>query len=174
MSNSKFFQKFPLISYNGKQMRNIALGTRIIKEVLDTPQAVYSYTIRDGERPDTIAYDYYGDSELFWLVLLSNSIIDPYYQWPLTQSEFISYILNKYGTIETAQGTILYWSNPNYNYYMTNESHSLLASGDKEGWTTPVYAFDYEQTINESRRTIKLIDRKYVSQILSELGTVFI
>ena len=36
----------------------------------------------------------------------------------------------------------------------------------------PVYAFDYEDELNEAKRTIKLIDKRFASQIKSELKKV--
>ena len=173
MPNNKFFSSFPIISYNGKSMRNIIMGTRLIKNVLSQFDAFVPLTIEDGERPDTIAYDYYGSSELYWLVLLSNSIIDPYYDWPLTHTEFISYIKKKYGSIEQAQQLILYWSHSDRDYFMTPETKSNLSVTDKEGWIKPIYAYDFETIKNDEKRSIVLLDKKYLPQVLSELSGVF-
>ena len=52
--------------------------------------------IRDGDRPDTLAHQLYGDSELHWLLFFINGsrILNPFYDWPLTQ-----YDLKKFATI---------------------------------------------------------------------------
>ena len=48
-------------------------------------------------RPDNIAFDFYGDSKLDWVVLLSNNILNIQTEWPLVQNNFDSFLLNKYG-----------------------------------------------------------------------------
>jgi hypothetical protein len=62
------------------------------------PRRLYSKHIKskEGERPDTLAHKIYGKSDLHWVILLFNEIIDPYYEWPLTTSELDSYIAYKY------------------------------------------------------------------------------
>ena len=101
------FSAFPLVEYKDKLGVNITLRTRLKQYVSGDSFAFYPYTIEDGERPDTIAYDYYGDSNLSWLVLLANDIIDPYHEWPLGYNDFQSFIVSKYGSLTVAQGTIL-------------------------------------------------------------------
>lgn len=154
-------------------MRNIILKSRIIRDIINNVQVYHPLVIIDGERPDTIAYDYYGNSELYWLVLMSNDIIDPYYDWPLTYAEFNSYIVKKYGKIENAMGQILFWSNPNHDYYMTPETKANLSSDDLIGWNVPVYAYDYEYMLNENKRNIRLIDKSYTQQIVDEIGKIY-
>jgi hypothetical protein len=61
-------------------------------------------------RPDTLAFDYYGDPNVEWITYLSNGIIDPYYGWYLTDDEFGKHIENKYGSIEDPQLRIHHWA----------------------------------------------------------------
>lgn len=171
--NNRYFEKFPIIEYRGQKLRNIILKSRIIREVFENITIFHPLTVEDGERPDTVAYDFYGDSELYWLVLYANDIVDPYYDWPMSQKEFRAYIIKKYGRIETAMQTIVHWKNPNYDYVMTPESKANLTPAQIEGWNIPVYAFDYENELNESKRNIKLIDPSYVPQIVSELTKIY-
>jgi hypothetical protein len=170
---AKFFENFPVVSYGGVSLRNLMLKTDIIKSVLDTVQVFHPFVIRDGERADTVAYDYYGNSELYWLVYMANDIVDPYYDWPLTQAEFKDFIVKKYGSAEAAQGTLLYWSNPDFDYYMTDETRNLLDVEFLSGWNTPVYAYDYEDGLNEAKRNIRLIDSSYAPQVVAEIGRIY-
>ena len=43
----------------------------------------YNYTIEREERPDHVAFNYYDDVRYAWLVLATNNILDPYWEWPL-------------------------------------------------------------------------------------------
>ena len=45
------------------------------------------YIVEDGERPDDVAFKIYGDPKWFWLVLLSNNIVDVENEWPMSQSK---------------------------------------------------------------------------------------
>jgi hypothetical protein len=88
------------------------ITTRIVFKtaVKNTAAVYYPYTIREGERPDLIAEDYYGDSHYAWVIYLSNDIVDPYYQWPLRNEEFKLFIQSKYGSVVNAQSQIVYWT----------------------------------------------------------------
>jgi hypothetical protein len=70
-------------------------------------------------------------------------------------------------------GQIIYWSNPNYDYYMTPDTKANLAPEDLEGWIQPVYAYDYEYMLNENKRNIRLIDKSYSAQIVDEIGKIY-
>ena len=54
------------------------------------------YQIKGDDRPDNVAYDFYKDRNLDWLVLTCNNIINVHSEWPLTQRQFDEYLLSKY------------------------------------------------------------------------------
>jgi hypothetical protein len=167
---TQYFKNFPLVFYNNVKLRNIMLKTNIIREIFLNDTNFYTYEVRDGQKPTTVAFDYYGSVDYTWLVLMSNQIIDPYFDWILSNEEFDSYIIKKYGSIPAAQSTIVeykdvlgnYVSLDTYNYY------ALISSSMVSNFT-PVYAFDKEFELNEQKRNIQLIDRVYSTKIASEL-----
>lgn len=93
---AEYFEKFPIINYNGKNMRDLTRRVNVLKKSLTDPYVFLPYTVEDDMRPEDIAYYYYGSTEYTWLVYLANDIIDPYHQWPLSQEKFDSYLINKY------------------------------------------------------------------------------
>jgi hypothetical protein len=93
---AEYFEKFPVINYNGKNMRDLTRRVNFLKNSLDDPYVFLPYTVEDDMRPEDIAYYYYGSTEYTWLVYLANDIIDPYHQWPLSQEKFDAYLINKY------------------------------------------------------------------------------
>lgn len=167
---TQYFKNFPLVFYNNVKLRNIMLKTNIIREIFLNNTNFYTYEVRDGQKPTTVAFDYYGSVDYTWLVLMSNQIIDPYFDWILSNEEFDSYIIKKYGSIPAAQSTIVeykdvlgnYVSLDTYNYY------ALISSSMVSNFT-PVYAIDKEFELNEQKRNIQLIDRIYSTKIASEL-----
>jgi len=54
--------------------------------------------IKEGDRPDTIAAELYDDPELDWVILITNNIINIRDQWPLSNNDLHSYMLDKYGS----------------------------------------------------------------------------
>jgi len=97
----QYFKNFPLVNYNDVSMRNIMLKASIDINLFLSNTKLYTYQIKDGEKPTIIADQYYGDINYAWLVLLSNTIIDPYFEWPLTNQELDAHIIKKYGSLVT-------------------------------------------------------------------------
>jgi len=62
--------------------------------------------VKDGETPEIIAHKYYGDSKRHWIVMFSNYIIDPYFDFPLSQTNFENFVANKYGSSIIAMDTL--------------------------------------------------------------------
>jgi hypothetical protein len=92
----KYFENFPVITYQGVRVKDITRRAEFIKSVSNNPYLHLPYTVKEGERPQDVALDYYGSVDYDWLVLLANNIIDPYYQWPLSDKDFKSYLIEKY------------------------------------------------------------------------------
>lgn len=179
-----FFSVFPKIAYNGKVARNIILKSQFFRSVLSQVDVFYPYVIKDHERADTIAYNYYGDSDYIWLVYFSNEIVDPYFQWPMNNADFEEYIVKKYADIPTAQSTIVHYKyDPTVdpadaeayyrkNYKLSVDSYNAMTTLEKSYWD-PVYAFDNEFNINESRRNIRLFNNDYLPRVEQELVKIF-
>ena len=60
------------------------------------------YQLVGDDRPDIVAFEVYGDETLDWLVLLSNNIINVQTEWPLSQTSFDNYLVNKNGSYENS------------------------------------------------------------------------
>jgi hypothetical protein len=120
---SKYFTKYPLINYEGTRVRDLSRRSKVRDELLADPYIFLPYTVREGEKPETIAELYYGSVDDTWIVLLANNITDPYYEWPMNDEEFNKYFIDKYSKIsgrsgfdvirwgldETRNDNIIYW-----------------------------------------------------------------
>jgi len=173
--SAEFFKTFPLITYNSDLSRNIILRAGVAKDIVEKYGVFYPYRIRDHERMDTIAFDYYGDSAYFWLIALANDIVDPYTDWPMSDHDFTAYIKIKYGTIEAAQSTVHHYENtdPQILWWITQDTRDNLAPEDRIGFDTAVSVYDWETNVNEDRKTIRLLSRKYADRAYSELSASF-
>ena len=85
---SSYFKNFPKTVYDNVPVSNITLRVDILDDLRDSPNTFLQYTIVDGETAEEIAYLYYGDAKLSWLIYLSNDILDPYTQWPMDFNNF--------------------------------------------------------------------------------------
>lgn len=208
---AKFFDQFPLVLYNINQGNdqsstyqlpvNVMLRVRIIVEKLNRIFHYYDYTVREDETPEILAEKYYGDPEAHWLIMMTNNITDPQYDWPLNSSSFTNFIISKYGSVENAQTTWKKWykvyrvddTNTGDIYHrkfeITSEQYddvSLQSSPTIEdtvvlsGKTMNVYfpykerisCYDWELEANEDRRSIKLIKKEYYTAVRAEFLSI--
>lgn len=108
---SSYFKNFPTVVYNNSLATNIIARAKIDGTVRDKTAVFFPYTIREGERPDVIASNYYEDPNFAWLIYYANETLDPYFEWPLSANEFQSFIRTKYGSVPKAQDTIAFFRN---------------------------------------------------------------
>ena len=184
---SEFFQHYPQINYDmtgakptkTKSAINIMIRSKIKSAILDDVIAYFPYTIPEAERPDVTAYNQYGNVKYTWLIFLINDIHDPIFDWPLNTREFGKYIKNKYGTLNAAKTTVHHYEETvRERVEATNTSDPILKATIEVDLTTyntlavgsrkVVYYYDWEVDRNEAKRDIKLIDSRYVSDILAE------
>lgn len=186
--SQKYFSNFPLINYNDSATRNIILKSQFFRSVINSAGAFYTYVVRDGERPDTIAFDYYGHSDYSWIVYFSNNIIDPYFEWPMDSFQFEEFIIKKYGSIPAAMEEIVYYvyndaidlDDPEYEYNLSYKMDTITynyrvandPSFQVNRWIAK-NAYDYELEKNDDNRNIKLLSSVYLNQINREISNIF-
>ncbi len=105
----KYFNKHPIIDYNGNSARNILARAAINVPSINELTNYYPYTMKDGERADVIADKYYGHPDFAWLVWLSNTVVDPFYQTGISEADFAQLVISRFGSVERAQRQIAYW-----------------------------------------------------------------
>lgn len=109
-----YFDRFPQFLYtfddpalgNFKQCVNIFMRIEMMKAVLDNLAVFYTYPVKDSDTPEIIAAKYYNDPTRHWIVLFCNQIIDPYFEWPLSEPNFEVWINENFGSIANAQATL--------------------------------------------------------------------
>jgi hypothetical protein len=114
-------------------MTNILTRAKLIEELQDNPMLFYKYNIQDGDTPEIIAEKYYDDPYKYWIVLYSNQIMDPVWNWPLNYEQFLTYINNKYATeAEDAGKTPYEYTNSTVYAYQqvitTTDSYSEVST----------------------------------------------
>ena len=104
-----YFRELPDILYQSNllhkvssqeyiRIKNIFRRVKIQDWIQDNVQFFNKYTIRDGERPDTMAERLYGTSERDWIIILTAGITNIRNDWPLSNYDLYRYVEAKYGT----------------------------------------------------------------------------
>lgn len=66
-----------------------------------SPNDYIYYTVKNGETPEIIAYNYYGTVDYWWIILLYNNILDPFYEWPISNNDLEQYVQDNTDNYET-------------------------------------------------------------------------
>lgn len=111
MADNKFFNKFPLIRYNGATCVNITERVALRQSVFMNAYLYYPYDIQSEERADQFANRYYGDSFESWLVYLANQIYDPLREWYHPSNVFNDVVTEKYGSLQAAISKTKFYRN---------------------------------------------------------------
>jgi hypothetical protein len=166
-----YFKKFPKIKYdvNGDgrtiEMTNLTKRVKLLDYSLKNLVSFDYYDVRDNETPEGIAYTYYGDANKHWLVLLANDIVDFYSDWPMSVTQFESYVHSKYDDVnevhhyEAPQGS---GSDKIYIEYPNDPATTLPSDA------IAVTNYEYEERIQTEKRRIRLIRPQYVGKIQTE------
>ncbi|MDA9007774.1 baseplate wedge protein 53 [Porticoccaceae bacterium] len=196
---SNYFSYFPTTDHDltniGQKVKltNIMRRFKVQSELSNISSVYYEYDIQDGDRPDTVAEKYYGDSKYAWLVLHFSNIKDVHFDWPLSTFDFEEFIKGKYGSIEAAQA-----ETQEYRIYLSKVKDGVKVPAEAEvlfdgtsllervvvvdeatyNRTASNYQkavvskYDYEVELNEERRSIRLLDKRYLSQVRDEVEDI--
>ena len=183
-----YFKGFPRVDYdidkNNKTMvlTNLTKRFTIKDNVKDRGAVFYQYEVKDSDRPDIIAEKLYGDSTLDWIILIVNDIIDPYYDWPLTQQNLENFIASKYGSVSTAQAVTHHFERilsrqikhtdgsiiPERVVQVDETTYNALSAANRRLVTN----YDFEVNENDKKRKIKLLDQSFIPQVINEYRKV--
>lgn len=180
-----YFSMFPLVDYDNKKVLDITRRAVILDEYQNDPYVFLPYVVQDGERAFEIAHYYYGHVKYTWLVYMSNGIIDPYYEWPMTSSEFDKHLISTYAELSGKSGTaVIDWCMnetiiDNIHHFEDKTDPSITLSADSMlnpafSWDNlrPVRIYEFEHELNESKRTIKLLDSQYLSRVTEQMKSL--
>ena len=168
------------------RVKNLFKRTKISEQVFSDLTFFTKYQVITDERPDNVAFKVYGDSNLDWMVLLANNIINVQQEWPLEHTSYYNYLISKYGSDAALQ---------NVHHYETREiKNSVGKVIVPEGLEVPsdfsITYFDtglgvqqtvtteivteitnqvYEDGLNDAKRNIDIIKPRFVGLIIEEI-----
>ena len=130
-----------------------------------------NYDVKDGEKPEDVAFKWFGDPEYHWVILMTNNITDRYYQWPLTQPQFQEYIKDKYGSGN--EDAVHHYENTQASGPTTSRDYShMVECNSDETNPTIISNRDYEQRKQDEYRQIRLLDNRYLETFVEEFDNL--
>ena len=163
-----YFNDFPQIQYDptgsGNYITIQDIMTRIkVRDYIKNNASFFAkYSVPDGDTPEIVAYNIYGDSTYHWILLLFNQIINTYYDWPLSRKNFQKYISNKY-------------SNPDaVHHYEVSQSSGgewvmIKVESDVAG-AVAVTNLEYESAIQDVKREIRILQPRFLGRFTEEFS----
>ena len=165
-----YFNPFPTISYDptGSGYTNTIkdITTRVkVKQWVRNKAALFAkYDVADAMTPEMVAFYLYDNAELHWVVLMFNEITNTYYGWPLSRRDFDAFVENKYAN---PQGV--------HHYEITqssgDQSVKINVESDVVG-ATPVTNLEYEATIQDKKKQIRVLKPEYLNQFIREFQSL--
>ena len=168
-----YFARFPSMAYDIKGDKVWKLVPDILRRVklrANIRNGMFmfdNYDVKEGETPEQVAFKWFGDTELHWVILMTNNITDRYYGWPLTQPQFQLHLEDKYGVgnIDSVHHyEISQTSGPTTS---RDNSHLVEVNSDASG-ASAVTNREYEHREQDKLRQIRLLDQKYLPSFVEE------
>ena len=168
------------------RVKNLFKRTKISEVIFNDLTFFTKYQIISDERPDNVAFKVYGDSNLDWMILLANNIINVQQEWPLEHQSYYNYLIGKYGSDAALQ---------NIHHYETREIKNsvgkvIVPKGLEVPSTFTITYFDtglgvqqtvtteivteitnqvYEDGLNDAKRNIDIIKPRFVGLVIEEI-----
>ena len=191
-----YFREIPDVAYQNflsnspssqsyLRVKNLFRRNKLRDDLQNVFTVFNKYEIMEGARPDTIAEELYGSSELDWVVLITAGIVNVRNEWPLSNKDLYYYALDKYGTDLNS-----------VRYYETtevkdSEDRLILPAGkvvdktftipkpdtsnEETATLNPVRSisnWEYETIKNNKKRSIYILKRRYLRQFLNDMRQI--
>ena len=196
---SNYFSYIPDLEYVSRlpdskigdyiRVKNLFRKGKLREDIFQDLTVFQKYSIKGNDRPDNVAFEVYGDSKLDWVVLMSNNILNIQTEWPLPQTDFDRFVLDKYGDyntlyngvhhyeteeVENSQGVVIVpkglqvdssYSISFYDY-LTGEQ---VTTGNL---ATPITNYEYEEKVENDKRNIFLLKSTYLGVIINDMPEI--
>ena len=192
---SNYFNQVPDFNYvsrlpNAKisdyiTVKNLFKRGKLKENVAANATLFTKYQVRGDDRPDNVAFKFYGDENLDWLVMLSNNILNLQNEWPLLQAEFDRYLIDKYETyeklnevhhyetieIKSSTGVVIVPAGltVDSNYSVTYFDWITELEVTENNIVTPITNLEYEEKLDDKKRNIFLLKSEYIGVIKGDI-----
>lgn len=160
-------------------IKNLFLRAKLRNDVFSAVTFLRSYTIKEGMRPDNVAEEIYGNSQLDWIILVTANIINVREEWPMSSNVLYQYCEDKYGLaindtrhheteeVRNAEGKLIIPAGQivDADYTIPNP----LVFNTTINPVVPISNFLAETRVNEAKRNIKIMRREYLTMFMMDM-----
>jgi hypothetical protein len=136
----------PLSDYT--EVKNLFKRAKIRDDIFQNLSYFEKYTIVGEERPDDVAYKFYDDPTLDWVILLANNIQNLYDEWPKSQSCQNEYLLEKYGSYDNLYNGIHHYETINVTDYLGKLIIEKGVTVTESYYNAPEFIVETDKSIN--------------------------
>ena len=172
-----YFSRFPLMAYDIAGNKQYKLLPDILRRVklragIRSGSFLFdNYDVKDGERPEDIAFKWFGDAEYHWIILMTNNITDRYYQWPLSQPQFAEHLTDKYGA--GSEDAVHHYEKTQDSGKTSSRDYShMVECNSDDGDPDIITNRQYEQRKQDEYRQIRLLDSRYLDTFVEEFDNL--
>ena len=173
-----YFSRFPLFVYDVKNNNNYKLLPDILRRVklratIKSGGMLFDrYDVKEGEKPEDVAFKWFGDPELHWVILMTNNITDRYYEWPMNQAQFAEFLTDKYGA--GSEDAIHHYEITRSSGRTTSKgpsdySHLVEVNSDTDN-ASSISNREYEEREQDSKRQIQLLNKSFLGDFIAEFN----
>ena len=196
-SPNSYFKRLPNLDYPSlKNDRKSAYDYEIVKNLFKRAvlrDDVYGslinfekYSVKDDERPDQVAYNFYDDSNLDWVVLTTNNIVHVRDEWPMGSQDFLTYLNAKYTAAELtnihhyetkvirdAANNLI---QPAGIYVDSDHSITYVDRGvtTTKSEITSVTFLEHETNVNDKKRNINILRRELLDTFFKDINNIMV
>ena len=187
-----FFNIVPNIEYDEKPIsypfsesdfvvaKNFFRRYKINDDVFQFAVFFKKYTIKDGERPETLAEKIYGNQFYDWVILLTNNMVNAQYDWPRTNYEIYKIVEEEFDDpyseishYEIKETIGHYQAGLHVDKTFYDSTHKLNINGSvqiKNGneIASPITVAEYYQEENEKKREIYLLKSRFLESFVKD------
>jgi len=162
-------------------VKNIFRRVKLRDDLQNVFTVFDKFVIKEGARPDTVAEEVYGKSDLDWVVLISAGIVNVRNEWPLSSRDLYNYVVEKYGLdekdfvhhyetkeVKDSQGRLIMpkGNRVDADFSLTYyDNGSYVTKSEVSGITN----YEYEVQENIKKSTIFILRRFYLQQVLNDI-----
>ena len=170
--------------YDYQVVKNIFKRAVIRDDIFDEITAFTRYSVVGDERPDQVAYQFYNDSGLDWVILATNNIIHVRDEWPMGNQDFLTYLNAKYTEAELSNihhyeteiirdsnGTLI---QPEGKTVPAGYTVNFLDNGvlRSESSLTSFSFLEHETNLNDAKRDINILKVEYLGLFLENFADI--
>ena len=173
-------------AYDYQIVKNIFKRAVLRDDIFNDVVSFTKYSVQGDERPDQVAFDFYGDSGLDWVVLTTNNIIHVRDEWPMGNQDFLTYLNEKYtdqelSNIHHYETKIIRDSNGNLIqpagiHVESDHSITFVDNGvtRTESQVTSFTFLEHETNLNDAKRNINILKRELLDLFFKDINDIMI